>query len=324
MTRAIVLRRPGGPEALAMEDHDPGRPGPGELRARITAAGVNFHDVYVRSGLYSTLPLPGVPGIEAAGVVEAVGEGVEGISVGQRIAWVTRGYGGYAEAAVIPAGLALKLPDGVSDVQAASLTLKGLTARMLVKDVWTLEAGQTALVHAGAGGVGQILVAWSKALGAEVIATVGSPAKAEVARACGADHVVLYREEDFVARVAEITGGRGVDVAYDSVGKDTFEGSLDCLARLGRLVNFGQSSGPVAPLEVSRLFKGSNSLARPSVFAYLADPWRAEAMAADLFAAIEAGVAKTRVERELPLAEAAEAHRLLESRTLAGAVVLRP
>lgn len=324
MTRAIVIRQPGGPEVLKLEERDPGAPGAGEVRVKVLAAGVNFHDVYVRSGLYSTLPLPGVPGIEAAGVVEALGEGVTDLSVGQPVAWVTRAYGCYAEAAAIPAELALPLPEGLAPRDAAAVLLKGLTARALVVDCWPLAAGEWALVHAAAGGVGQILTRWAARIGARVIATVGSEAKAQVARDCGAEAVILYRTEDVAARVREITGGAGVMVAYDSVGRDTFDASLASLAPLGRLVNFGQSSGPIPPFDIARLFPGSNSLSRPSVFRYIADPARRAAMAADLFEAVAAGVARPRIERTLPLAEAAEAHRLLESRALAGAVVLEP
>lgn len=322
MPKAIVLRQHGGPETLTLEEVPERAPGPGQIRLRHTAVGVNFHDVYVRSGLYRTLALPGTPGIEAVGVIDALGEGVTGLREGQRVTYMAPNYGGYAEQAVIPAEVALPLPDAVDDVTAASLTLKGLTAAMLAGDAFPIQAGHVILIHAGAGGVGQVLTRWARSLGATVIATVGSPEKAEIAKACGADHTILYREEDFVARVREITGGAGVAAAYDSVGKDTFFGSLDCLAKLGRLVNFGQSSGAVPPFEVSRLAAGSFSLVRPMVSHYMADPARRAALAAQLFDKIEAGVAKVDLALSLPLEQAAEAHRALESRALAGSVVL--
>ncbi len=266
-----MLRDFGGPDVLRLESVAVPAPGPGELRIRQTAVGVNFHDCYVRSGLYRTLPLPGVPGIEAAGVVEAVGPGVAGFSVGDRIGYVTGAYGAYASHRVLPAAIALRLPDGMDDRLAASVLLKGLTAEMLLRQVHRVEAGQTILVHAAAGGVGRILCQWAKHLGATVIGTAGSVAKAEVARASGCAHVILYREQDFVAEVKRITGGRGVDAAYDSVGHDTFDGSLECLAMRGHLVNFGQASGPVAPFQVQRLAGKSNSLTRPILFHYIAE-----------------------------------------------------
>jgi NADPH2:quinone reductase len=299
-------------------------PGPGELRIRQTAVGVNFHDCYVRSGLYRTLALPGVPGIEAAGVVEAVGAGVTGFAVGDRIGYVTGGYGAYASHRVLPAAIALRLPDGMSDVLAASVLLKGLTAEMLLRQVHRVEAGQTILVHAAAGGVGRILCQWAAHLGATVIGTAGSAAKAAVARAAGCAHVVPYREQDFVAEVKRITGGRGVDAAYDSVGRDTFDGSLECLAMRGHLVNFGQASGPVAPFQVQRLAAKSNSLTRPILFHYVADCAALERMAAGLFAVLASGAVRTEPGATLPLTQAARAHELLESRQAEAPLVLLP
>lgn len=324
MPKAIVLRQYGGPDELRLEEVGLADPGPGEVRLAVTAIGANYHDIYVRSGLYKTLTPPGVPGIEVVGTVEALGPGVEGPAPGTRVACVTGRYGCYAEKAIVPADLVLPLPDAVSDEDAAAATLKGLTARMLLTEAYTVGAGTTLLVHAGAGGVGQILTRWASALGATVIATVGTPQKADIARACGAAHTILYREDDFVTAVMDITCGRGVDVAYDSVGKDTFDGSLASLAMLGHLVNFGQASGPVPPFEVSRLAQRSNTVLRPIIFHYLADPARRAAMGEALFAAIADGLVRPAIGARYPLAEAAEAHRALESRTLAGAVILRP
>jgi len=324
MAEAILLREHGGPAVLRAEAVEVGTPGPGELRLRQTAIGVNFHDCYVRSGLYRTLPLPGVPGIEAAGVVEAVGPGVEGFAPGDRIGYVTAGYGAYASHRLLPAALALKLPPGVSDRLAASLLLKGLTAEMLLRQVHRVQPGQTLLVQAAAGGVGRLLCQWAAHLGATVIGTVGSAAKAEIARAHGCHHTILYREEDFVARVQAITGGRGVDAAYDSVGADTFDGSLACLAPRGHLVNFGQSSGPVPPFAVARLAAKSNTLTRPMVFHYLAERPALEAMAAALFAALDSGAVTAEEGEALPLREAAQAHERLESRTAGGPIILLP
>ena len=324
MAEAIVLEAFGGPEALRLRDVAPGQPGPGELLVRQTAIGVNFHDVYVRTGLYRTLSLPGVPGIEAAGIVLAAGPGVTGFQRGERIGYITATYGAYAAERVLPAALALHLPDGLGDVAAASILLKGMTACMLLRHVHQVGPGQTVLVHAAAGGVGQLLCRWASHLGATVIGTVGSEAKAAIARACGAAHVILYRSEDFVARVREITGGEGVAVAYDAVGKDTFLGSLESLAYLGKLVNFGQASGPVDPLPPSRLAARSNSLYRPVVFHYVRERAALEAIAAATFQAIANGVLRPETARQLPLAQAAEAHRALEGRQVSGSVVLTP
>lgn len=319
-----MLRAFGVPEVLRAEPVEVAPPGPGELRIRQTAVGVNFHDCYVRSGLYRTLPLPGVPGIEAAGVVEAIGPGVAGFSVGDRIGYVTGAYGAYASHRVLPAAIALRLPDGMDDRLAASVLLKGLTADMLLRQVHRVEAGQTILVHAAAGGVGRILCQWAAHLGATVIGTAGSAAKAEVARAAGCAHVILYREQDFVAEVKRITGGRGVDAAYDSVGHDTFDGSLECLALRGHLVNFGQASGPVPPFQVQRLAAKSNSLTRPILFHYIAERAALERMAAALFAVLGSGAVRTEPGATLPLAEAARAHHLLESRQAEAPLVLLP
>jgi NADPH:quinone reductase len=322
MTRAIVLHETGGPEKLLWEPVEVGEPGPGELRIRHTVVGVNFHDTYVRTGLYKTLPLPGIPGVEAAGIVELVGPGVTAFVPGDRVCYVDQSYGAYSEARVLPAALALRLPDAISDEAAASLAVKGLTACMLLRHTRRVLPGETLLIHAAAGGVGQLLVHWAKHLGARVIATVGSPEKAAIVRGCGADDVILYRNENFVERVAAFTHGRGVDVVYDSVGADTFAGSLDCLGYFGTLVNFGQSSGSVPPFSVSRLAARSNTVVRPIVFHYIRERAARDAMVEETFRMVQAAVLRPRIGLRLPLSRAAEAHAALESRTTIGAVVL--
>jgi NADPH2:quinone reductase len=324
MSYAIVLRDTGGPEKLRYERVDVADPGPGELQIRHTAIAVNFHDTYVRSGLYDTLKLPGIPGLEAAAIVEKVGAGVSGFTAGNRIAYIDTSYGAYSERRLLQASLAVRLPDSITDEAAGSLFIKGLTACMLLRKVHPVRAGETLLIHAAAGGVGQPLVRWAKHLGATVIATVGSEEKARIARECGADHVILYRKENFVDRVAQITGGKGVEVAYDSVGKDTFSGSLDCLDYLGVLVNFGQSSGPVAPVAVSRLAAKSNTIARPMLFHYIRGRAALEAVAKESFEAMDKGIIRPQVGLRLPLSRAAEAHARLESRATTGQIVLVP
>jgi NADPH2:quinone reductase len=324
MNYAIVLRDTGGPEKLRYERVDVADPGAGELQIRHTAIGVNFHDTYVRSGLYDTLKLPGIPGLEAAAVVEKAGAGVRGFTAGDRIAYIDSTYGAYSERRLLPASLALRLPDSISDEAAASLTIKGFTACMLLRKVHAVRAGETLLIHAAAGGVGQPLVRWAKHLGATVIATVGSEEKATIARSCGADHVILYRKESFVDRVAQITGGKGVEVVYDSVGADTFAGSLDCLDYLGTLVNFGQSSGPVPPFAVSRLAAKSNTIVRPMLFHYIRGRAALEAVAQESFEAMRRDIIRPHVGLRLPLSRAAEAHVRLESRATTGQIVLVP
>ena len=323
-TRAIVIHETGGPERLRWESVPLGSPGPGEVVVRHTAIGVNFHDTYVRSGLYKTLRLPGIPGIEAAGVVERVGDGVTDLTVGDRITYIDATYGAYSEARVLPVRLAVRLPPGVADAVAASLTIKGFTASMLLRSVHRVRAGETILVHAAAGGVGQPLVRWAKHLGATVIATAGSAEKLAIARDCGADHLINYREENFVERVKQLTAERGVDVAYDSVGASTFLGSLECLAFQGLLVNFGQSSGPVAPFSPSLLATRSNGVVRPMVFHYIRDRVALERMAAEVFEAIEKGILRAPTITRIPLDRAPEAHALLESRRSTGPIVLEP
>jgi NADPH2:quinone reductase len=324
MTQAIVLRETGGPEKLQYESVAVGEPGPDELLLRHTAIGVNFHDTYVRTGLYRTLKLPGIPGLEAAAVVEKVGASVTNFAPGDRVSYIDESYGAYSQRRLLPARLAIRLPDSITDEVAASLTIKGFTACMLLRRVHAVRAGETLLIQAAAGGVGQPLVRWAKHLGATVIATVGSEEKAAIARECGADHVILYRQENFVERVAQITQGRGVNVAYDSVGADTFSGSLDCLGFLGTLVNFGQSSGPVPPFAIARLAARSNGVIRPMLFHYIRDRPSLEAMAKETFDAVAQGIVRAQIGLRVPLARAHEAHVALESRATTGSVILLP
>jgi NADPH2:quinone reductase len=286
---------------------------------------VNFIDVYFRTGLYPPPQLPFTPGMEGAGVVEAVGEGVTDLAAGDRVAYASPPPGSYAEARVIDAARLVKLPDNISEEQAAGMMLKGMTAQYLVRRSYRVQAGDTILVHAAAGGVGLIVCQWAKHLGATVIGTVGSEEKAELARAHGCDHPILYRDEDFVERVRDITGGAGVAVVYDSVGKDTFLKSLDCLRPLGMLVSFGQSSGAIEPLNVGLLAqKGSLFLTRPTLFTYVAKREDLVASANELFDVVGSGKVKIEVKQRFALAEAAEAHRALEGRRTTGSTILLP
>lgn len=323
MDQAIVLRKPGGPEVLQCEPVTVGAPGNGQVRLRQTAVGVNFHDCYVRSGLYTTLALPGIPGLEAVGVVDAVGPDVADFKPGDRVGYLTRSYGGYASARLIDGSALIRLPDAVDDRTAAATLLRGLTAQMLVRQVFPVRAGHVVLVHAAAGGVGRLLCQWAHHLGAIVIGTVGSEEKAALARSSGCDHTILYRTENFVEKVKAITAGRGVDVVYDSVGQDTFLGSLQALAIRGHLANFGQSSGPIEPFRISLLFEKSNSLSRPSVFHYFTGAER-EPMAQALFSALADGVITADRHHEYTFGHAAEAHADMEGRRTAGAVLLIP
>ncbi|HSM92120.1 MAG TPA: quinone oxidoreductase [Anaeromyxobacteraceae bacterium] len=323
MAKAIRIERTGGPEVLRLVDVDVGAPGPGEARVRQTAVGVDFVDVYHRTGLYP-LPLPTGIGVEAAGVVEAVGRDVAHVKPGDRVAYLA-GPGAYATERNVPADRLVRLPDFLDDRAAAGAWLKGLTAGALLLRTHPVAAGETILVHAAAGGVGLIMVQWAKALGATVIGVVSTDAKAAVARAHGCDHVVVSGREDFVARVKEITGGAGVPVVYDAVGKATFDGSLDCLRPLGTMVSFGNASGPVPPVDVGLLGrKGSLFLTRPSVFTYTARREDLERYAAALLDVIGRGAVKVEVTRTFALAEAAEAHRALEGRGTTGSLVLLP
>jgi NADPH2:quinone reductase len=322
--KAIRVHRHGGPEVLAYEDIDIGQPGPGEIRIRNRAIGLNFVDIYFRSGAYAPPALPFTPGNEGAGEVVSVGPGVEGFAPGDRVAYVET-LGSYAEERIVPAHFLVPLPDAIDFETGAAMMLKGLTAQYLLRRTVRVEAGHTVLVHAAAGGVGLILTQWAKHLGATVIGTVGSPEKAALARRNGCDHVIEYGREDFVARVREITGGRGCDVVYDGVGKVTFPGSLDCLRRFGTVVSFGAASGPVEPFDIGVLMrKGSIFATSQLLFDHLARREDVLAMSADLFRVVADGAVTVPVHARLPLAEAAEAHRRLEARLTTGATVLLP
>ena len=321
MPNAIVVHQPGGPEALRWESVEVAAPGPGQARIAQPAVGLNFIDVYHRTGLYP-LPLPFIPGVEGAGVIEAVGEGVRGFANGDRVAYAGP-IGGYAEVRLIDADRLVHLPDDIGFDQAAAMMLQGMTARMLLRSVHAVKAGETILVHAAAGGVGLILCQWAAALGARVIGTVSTDAKAELARAHGCHHAIVTGKTDFVAETLRITGGEKLPVVYDSVGKDTFLRSLDCLAPRGLMVSFGQSSGPVEPFAPGLLAqKGSLFLTRPTLFTYIADPAELAASAAELFAIVASRKVKVEIHQRFALAEAAEAHRALEARRTTGSTIL--
>jgi NADPH2:quinone reductase len=322
--KAIVLREIGGPEVLRFESVAVGEPGPFEVRLRQTAINVNFHDTYVRSGLYKTLPLPGIPGLDAVGVVEALGSEVKNLKLGDRVAYITPAYGAYAEQRLIAAERVLPVPHEIDDRTAAATLLRGLTVWMLLQKVHALKHGETYLVHAAAGGVGRLLCQWATHLGAHVIGTAGNEQKAALALRSGCKAVILYRRESFAERVRALTNGRGVDAVFDSVGKDTFSGSLECLAVRGHLINFGQSSGPVEPFAVSRLADKSNTLSRPLLFHYIAAATERNAMAERVFAALRSGVIVPDIGAELPLRDAAQAHRLIELRSTTGSTILIP
>jgi NADPH2:quinone reductase len=325
MAKAIRIHATGGPEVLRLEEVEVGAPGAGQARVRHTAVGVNYIDTYHRSGLYK-LPLPSGLGVEGAGVVEAVGPGVAGIAPGDRVAYAASGApGAYAEARLLPADRLVRLPPEVSDVTAAAAMLKGLTAWMLLTRVHRVQPGETVLFHAAAGGVGVLALQWLRAIGARVIATVGTDEKAALARSLGAEHVVVYTREDFAKRTREITGGAGVPVVYDSVGKDTFERSLDSLRPTGLMVSYGNASGAVPPFEIAQLAaKGSLFLTRPTLFTYVARREDLEEGARSLFEMLASGRVKVQPPRTYPLAEAAQAHRDLQSRRTTGSLVLLP
>ncbi len=325
MSKAVRIHAHGGPEALIYEDADPGRPGPGQVLVRHAAIGLNFIDVYFRTGLYpAPNGLPLVPGGEAAGVVTELGEGVTGLKAGDRVAY-TVPTGAYAEERVIAADRLVKVPGGVSDEQAAATMLKGLTAEYLLRRTFAVKPGDVILFHAAAGGVGLIAGQWAKSLGATVIGTAGSADKLALAKAHGYDHVINYRDGDFVAAVKEITGGRLCDVVYDSIGKDTFPGSLDCLKPRGMFVSFGQSSGPIPPFAMSLLSqKGSLYATRPTLFTYIAKRDELEAAAAALFGVISDGTVDVVINQRYKLADVGKAHADLEARRTTGATVLIP
>lgn len=325
MAKAVVVHAHGGPEALLYEDHDPGKPGEGEVLLRHTAIGLNFLDVYYRNGLYpAPNGLPLVPGGEAAGVVVSLGEGVTDLKVGDRVAY-TIPLGAYATERVAPADRLVVIPEGVSDEQAAAMMLKGMTAEYLLRRTFKVKAGDTILFHAAAGGVGLLLGQWAKHLGATVIGTAGSAEKVELAKAHGFDHVINYREQDFVAEIQRLTDGAKCDVVYDSVGKDTFPGSLDCLKPFGLFASFGQSSGPIPPFNMGILAqKGSLYATRPTLFVYNA---RREALvesARALFEVVSNGAVKVRINQRYALSDAGRAHADLEGRRTTGATVLVP
>jgi NADPH:quinone reductase len=322
MPHVIRIHEYGGPEVMKWDEVQLAEPGLGEARVRQTAVGLNYTDVYTRTGLYP-VPLPTGLGSEAAGVVEAVGAGVTNLKPGDRVAYGNGPLGAYAEARLIPAHRLLKLPDAITDATAAAMMLKGLTVQYLIRQTYKVKRGDTILCHAAAGGVGLILCQWAKHLGAKVIGTVSSDAKAALARAHGCDHAIVYSREDFPARVLEITGGRKLPVVYDSVGKETFMKSLDCLAPLGLMVSFGNSSGPVENFGLGVLAsKGSLYLTRPTLNTYGAQRENLEAMANDLFDVVLTGAVKIEVNQTYPLKEASRAHRDLEARKTTGSTVL--
>lgn len=323
MADVIRFASPGGPEVLSHESIDVGDPGPGEVRLRQTACGLNFIDVYHRTGLYP-VPLPSGIGLEAAGTVEAVGDGVADLSEGDRVAYGAGPIGAYASERLMPADRLVRLPDAISDETAAAMMLKGMTTEYLIRRTFTVTAGMPVLFHAAAGGVGLIAGQWLKHIGAIPIGTVGSTEKAALARAHGYDHTILYNEENIAERVREITDGAGVPVVYDSVGKDTFEASIDSLAPRGMMVSFGNASGPVAPFEPGLLAqKGSLFFTRPTLMTYVASRHDLLDSANALFAAVQAGV-EIEIKQRLPLKEAARAHRDLEARKTTGSTILLP
>jgi NADPH2:quinone reductase len=325
MSKAIRLYETGGPEVMKWEEVEIGKPGPGEVHLRQTAVGLNFIDIYHRTGLYSLGQLPATPGMEGAGVVVATGEGVDDVSIGDRVAYAGQPPGAYAEERLIPAHRLVRLPDAISDQQAAGMMLQGMTAQYLLRSTFRIKKGDTILFHAAAGGVGLIACQWARHLGATVIGTVGSPEKAELAKAHGCDYPLLYRQEDWVSRVKEITGGKGVAVAYDSIGRDTFMQSLDCLRPLGLMVSFGQASGPVAPFETGVLAaKGSLFLTRPTLMTYTAERDNLLASAAELFDVVQSGAVKIEIKQTYPLCEVARAHKDLEACKTTGSTVLIP
>ncbi|RAU23715.1 quinone oxidoreductase [Paramagnetospirillum kuznetsovii] len=323
-THAIRIHQTGGPEAMVWEEIAVAAPAAAEVVIRHTAIGLNYIDVYHRSGLYPA-PLPFTPGLEGAGVVEAVGAAVTEFKPGDRVAYANPPLGAYAQIRVMPADRLVKIPDGVSDTQAAAMMLQGMTAQYLLRRTYKVQPGDTILIHAAAGGVGLLVCQWAKHLGATVIGTVGSEDKAELARKHGCDHPILYKSEDFVAKLREITNGEGVPVVYDSVGKDTFLKSLDCLRPLGMMVSFGQSSGKVEPLDTGLLAaKGSLFLTRPSLMAYTAKRADLVNSATELFQVVAKGAVRVEINQTYPLKDAVQAHRDLEARKTTGSTVLLP
>jgi NADPH:quinone reductase len=323
MSKGFRFRRHGGPEVLELTDIEVGEPGADEVRMRNRAVAVNYRDVLMRLGVHAVKGFPSGIGLESAGVIEAIGSGVTGFAVGDRVAFAGMPEGSYAEQRIVPAARLIPLPDEIDERTAAAMMIRGMTARALLHDAYKVQPGDTILVHAAAGGVGLIMCQWAKHLGATVIGTVGSPEKAEVALAHGCDHAIVYTREDFAARVHEITAGEGVPVVYDSVGKATFEGSLRCLRRRGVMASFGEASGDPDPMPPRRLGAlGSIYLTHPSVTNYTATRAELEATANDLFAMVVSGKIKITISRTYPLADAARAHADLEARKTTGSIVL--
>ena len=321
MPHSIRIHKNGGPEVLQWEEADVGDPAAGQVKIRQEAAGLNFIDVYHRSGLYKQ-DMPFTPGVEGAGIVEVVGDGVAHLKKGDRVAYAGP-LGGYSEERLIDADRVVKLPKGISSEQAAAMMLQGMTAQMLLRSVFPVAKGDTILVHAAAGGVGLIMCQWAAALGATVIGTVGTEEKAELARAHGCAHPIVYSKQDFVAEVKRITDGEKLPVVYDSVGRDTFMKSLDCLKVRGLMVSFGNASGPPDPMPPNLLAqKGSLYLTRPTLFHYVATREQLEQSAAELFAMVSSGKVKIEVKQRFPLKDAAEAHRQLEARKTTGSTIL--
>ncbi|GAB4234532.1 MAG: quinone oxidoreductase [Methyloligellaceae bacterium] len=324
MTHAIRIYETGGPEVMKWEEVEVGEPGEGEVKLRQTAVGVNYIDVYFRSGIYPQETFPFTPGMEGAGEVVAVGPGVSEFAPGDRVAYAGA-LGSYAEERIVPADRLVKLPDTIDDKTAAAMMLKGMTVSYLIRRTYKVGPESTVLYHAAAGGVGLIFCQWARHLGATVIGTVGSPEKAELAREHGCTHTINYRTENFVDRVREITGGRGCDVVYDSVGKDTWPDSLDCLRKFGLWVTFGQSSGPLPDINMGIFAqKGSLYATRPTLFTHIAERADLEDVAGALFEVVESGIVKIPVNQTYPLADAARAHSDLEGRKTTGATVLLP
>jgi len=323
--KAIRIHKTGGPEVLKWEEFEPGSPGLGEALIRHEAVGLNFIDVYHRSGLYPLPSLPATPGLEGAGIVEAIGEGVTEVSEGDRVAYAGGPPGAYAQKRLIPAKHLVKLPQPISFQQAASMMLQGMTARYLLHGCYPVKKGDTILIHAAAGGVGLIVSQWAKHIGAMVIGTVGSDAKAELATHHGCDYTILYNKEEFPEKVKKITDGRGVDVVYDSVGQATFMKSLDCIRPMGMLVSFGQSSGSIPPFDASILgMKGSLFLTRPSLMVYTAKREDLLSHARDLFDVVEKKAVKIEINQTYPLSDASRAHEDLENRKTTGSSIFCP
>ena len=320
---AICIHEHGGPEALRYDEISTSEPGAGEARVRIEAAGLNYIDVYHRTGLYPSTNMPFTPGMEGAGVVEAIGSDVTEVNVGDRVGYAMH-QGSYTEEAIVPSKVLVPLPDSIDTQSAAAAMLQGMTAHYLTRSTYPLSTGDTALVHAAAGGVGLLLIQMAKTLGTRVLGTVSTPEKAELAKGAGADEVILYTETDFEAEVKRLTDGRGVDVVYDSVAKTTFDRSLNCLRPRGYLALFGQSSGPVPPFDLSRLSSGSLFVTRPDLGHHAADREELMGRAGDLFEWISSGTLKLHIDRTFPLQDAADAHRALEGRQTTGKVLLIP